>query len=567
MVHPQPKCPLSPVETDKQLNALKQMFDETYKHTWELEKKLEYSMIDASLGDEDVSIESIWELTKKDLEAIKNSLSFIKDSLATLEHDTAERAQIPTTQSQLINLIPSLESKIDQLFEQISNQVNSVRYLTPCIDTCTQQDESIQPSMALHNSWLSPSNATTPSMDESLTKDCISELDKSDSMAMVPEEQSKLNPHSEDASATSCAQAEETYVTADFQAIQEKIDLVITLLPQIPSPLEALIVSPDSKIIVIGDVHGGFKELIATLNRINHDEECFSEESPFCLKDDFYLVFTGDIADWGFQGLETWDSILTLKIMNPEHVYITRGNHEHVSMSQSFGLFGRENSSNSGDIDKIFPKEQAEQLKQKFSSLFEHLPLALFIGKINPVTTKIHFGMFCHGGIDRRSMPTVRQLLRLSVAHTNQNCQIEFKTTDEFIGFNWTDFYAKTDLCQESPRGPGVKICNSIVVKKYLQAISKDNFQVDFIARGHQHEPGGICKLNEPGQKLDWIPLEDQRTYPVEQGSVFTFLCLPPIFEEFNIRETGCGIFSTDSQGTWNLKAYITPYSEHDQYL
>jgi hypothetical protein len=62
-------------------------------------------------------------------------------------------------------------------------------------------------------------------------------------------------------------------------------------------------VPSNSKIGMIGDIHGSVHSLMRNLIRMNllgyFDQQ-------FRLKNDFYLIFLGDLSDRGYYGIETW---------------------------------------------------------------------------------------------------------------------------------------------------------------------------------------------------------------------------------------------------------------------
>ena len=51
------------------------------------------------------------------------------------------------------------------------------------------------------------------------------------------------------------------------------------------------------------------------------------------------ILFLGDYVDRGLQGTEVLLSLFQLKIEDPEHVFLLRGNHESVEMNIYYGFF------------------------------------------------------------------------------------------------------------------------------------------------------------------------------------------------------------------------------------
>ncbi len=75
-------------------------------------------------------------------------------------------------------------------------------------------------------------------------------------------------------------------------------------------------VADDEEITVCGDIHGQYYDLlnIYKLNGIP------SKENPY--------LFNGDFIDRGSFSVEVIMTLLSWKVMYPEHFFMSRGNHE-----------------------------------------------------------------------------------------------------------------------------------------------------------------------------------------------------------------------------------------------
>ena len=90
--------------------------------------------------------------------------------------------------------------------------------------------------------------------------------------------------------------------------------------------LEFKIVDNKEEVYVIGDIHGNLHSLLNIL-------EIIKKNKPKI------IIFLGDIVDRGIKQLECLIIILALKILNPNKVFLLKGNHETLEMNQYYGFF------------------------------------------------------------------------------------------------------------------------------------------------------------------------------------------------------------------------------------
>jgi serine/threonine-protein phosphatase 5 len=76
------------------------------------------------------------------------------------------------------------------------------------------------------------------------------------------------------------------------------------------------------EITVCGDVHGQFYDLL----NIFHLNGMPSEENPY--------LFNGDFIDRGSFSVEVILTLLSWKVCYPQHFFMTRGNHEAMSLNK-----------------------------------------------------------------------------------------------------------------------------------------------------------------------------------------------------------------------------------------
>jgi hypothetical protein len=96
------------------------------------------------------------------------------------------------------------------------------------------------------------------------------------------------------------------------------------------------ILKEDSIIGIWGDIHGSDCSLSRTLIHFREKIGCLSED--FMLRENCFVIFLGDFADRGPNGLEVYFTLMKLKLNNPSQVYLVRGNHEDERLIESYGF-------------------------------------------------------------------------------------------------------------------------------------------------------------------------------------------------------------------------------------
>nr|XP_037271962.1 serine/threonine-protein phosphatase 5-like [Rhipicephalus microplus] len=153
-------------------------------------------------------------------------------------------------------------------------------------------------------------------------------------------------------------------------------------------PLPSLVdiaVPPECKFTICGDIHGQFFDLmnIFELNGLP------SETNPY--------LFNGDFVDRGSFSVECIFTLLGFKLLYPNHMYMSRGNHESQTMNQMYGF--------EGEVKAKYTPNMAEL----FTEVFNWLPLAHLI---NGRVLVMHGGLFSDDNVtldDIRKTPRNRQ--------------------------------------------------------------------------------------------------------------------------------------------------------------
>lgn len=335
-----------------------------------------------------------------------------------------------------------------------------------------------------------------------------------------------------------------------------------------PKPfIQAQVINPANKIVVIGDLHGSSKSLRILMKTLVV-KKILAENSV--LNPQYYLVFTGDYADRCCHGGEVWFMIIHLKILNQARVFLLKGNHESLAMAGT-GEFYKE-------VERISYDNTQTEPQQILNDLFISLPYALLLGTELAIqeskTSHYKFLLFCHGGID----PSVilHEAMRKSIAahkapHQEKLINHVFSPDQsELSGLLWSDFFANRVLhdCpwnEPSYRGENLSTYNSAAAHEYIDQHTSDNpqnsYTLDAIIRGHQHIPGGISRLLETVTNgSDWAPLPHGVPEIIDHGSVYTCNSSPEGLASFGCFEDSYALIEWNNiQQQWQL----TPHIEH----
>ncbi|XP_027928541.1 serine/threonine-protein phosphatase 7-like isoform X3 [Vigna unguiculata] len=160
-----------------------------------------------------------------------------------------------------------------------------------------------------------------------------------------------------------------------------------SILCKEPNCVEINCQGEDSRVIVVGDIHGQIHDLMFLFKH----EGVPSENQIY--------VFNGNYVDKGAWGIEVFLVLLAWKVLMPHRVFLLRGNHESRYCTARYG-FKKEVWAKYGD--------QGDDVYNKFLECFKELPLASVIA--NCVYTT-------HGGLFRSIHAAPSQRLKRNKAH------------------------------------------------------------------------------------------------------------------------------------------------------
>ncbi len=215
--------------------------------------------------------------------------------------------------------------------------------------------------------------------------------------------------------------------------------------------LMKMIINQDSKVAFFGDYHSSLHSLAECLLDLKNNDFFISEDS-WILKDNNYIVFTGDLVDRGPYGIECLYLVYQLFILNNSQrskVIILNGNHEEEYVYKDYGF-----------KLELYNQIKDSDIKKRFESLIKKLPLALFLkyGEDN------EWYQFCHGAIDEEI-----QISDFFKVFMNNNYNI-LVIPQEFngLGFLWNDITNENindiinDIFKKSQINVNVNIFNDI---------------------------------------------------------------------------------------------------------
>ena len=123
----------------------------------------------------------------------------------------------------------------------------------------------------------------------------------------------------------------------------------------------------DGKVVICGDIHGQFYDLVAMLRKLKGRSSTPSK-----------LLFLGDYVDRGNYGPEVALYLFCLKLKTPDDIFLLRGNHESRDMAESFNF-----------RDQVLMLYDEETFHE-FMDTFDQLPVA---GVVNGLYLAMHGGI------------------------------------------------------------------------------------------------------------------------------------------------------------------------------
>lgn len=324
------------------------------------------------------------------------------------------------------------------------------------------------------------------------------------------------------------------------------------------------LIPKDTKIIVVGDLHGDLQ----TLKTLCYEWiKTGILKKDFSINKDYCFVFLGDYADRGDHGTEVFDFILRLFLKNTHRVFLLRGNHEFDVM-MNYDQPGK--TCLMSEIKKKAKLEAIEyscvegiekMLCQLFDRMAENLVLAVDGTKYKKF---LHFAHATAPITKSNKQIILTNLLRyISGSNIPYQPHIRKLNIDVMNSSIWGDVIAdapstlfkvleESNGTYASSRGfdknDGLNIrtlSKSFMNKFFEENASKDTFEITASIFGHAHRYGisllkdkvtytndmksilMATELVEKIKELSWDMLKPNTTFNVKPNSVFTCLASP----------------------------------------
>ena len=233
-----------------------------------------------------------------------------------------------------------------------------------------------------------------------------------------------------------------------------------------------LTVKEDDRLVLVGDIHGQFRDLQTHILSPQRENVSPSTSSPRATssssspgatgsttkKDDMYL-FLGDYVDRGPHGVEVIMLLFALKVEYPENIFLIRGNHEEIQTCRMYGFL----QECKAKLD--FPSFSV------FAQTFCHIPLAATV-------TCSAGSIFCaHGGLSPHTVAIEALMFinRLEYGETMDSSE-EGEIVD---GLLWSD------PCERPGYKQNMRGCGFTFGADATEAFCQQN-DVQFICRAHQ---------------------------------------------------------------------------------
>lgn len=263
-----------------------------------------------------------------------------------------------------------------------------------------------------------------------------------------------------------------------------------------------VVVNEDSKVVVIGDIHGYCGDLNLIFSML--EERGIINDgvlAPNC-----YIIFLGDYIDRGPKNIEVLTLIINLKINNPLNVFEIKGNHEDVLLSSqdlAQELYQRSRS-------ERFARKRYYSLK---GYLFKLFPSAIFLNYGEGQDAWIHLS---HGGLDLYSNVYLDDdgIRKSEVCHgfdsvtfLKSDFDIELIDEQSFRRFAWNEvvsFFHEFDFA-DSSRGSGQGLFD---MSSNIASISLKQGHFAGMITGHTHTDPIVSHVSSY-EELDGLSFEE----------------------------------------------------------
>lgn len=198
--------------------------------------------------------------------------------------------------------------------------------------------------------------------------------------------------------------------------------------------VEKHIVSPQSKIITVGDLHGNLESLVEII--LDLQKQGFLNEDLAIVQDNVYLVFVGDYVNRRSYSVEVMLLLFHVYSQNIGSVFLLRGNHEIIGSVKHFYELYHEGDEHGMVTDTLLSEFARKFDMYYFPDLlywFDYLPSANYMGCLNEQTGKISAIQFCHAGFELGFSPK-KLFEQESVRFQNISSLDRYAAVQELLG-------------------------------------------------------------------------------------------------------------------------------------
>lgn len=333
-----------------------------------------------------------------------------------------------------------------------------------------------------------------------------------------------------------------------------------------------------SQVIIFGDLHGSIHSFIRDLEKLR--ELGYLDNSFKIITKDTYLLFLGDYIDRGIYGTEVIYTLARLKIANPHHALIVRGNHEDYILQPSFRKkhsSEEEKDNTPSFIDELYKKfDMTEKDEVPIFRLYETLPVVLYLGCGTQEHTS--YMQCCHAGLEIGYNPhallhassdahyqAIEKLWRRqNFNKLSRSCQDAIKGAFDldilcndirdfvpkapfylvegtnhvaYLGFLWNDFYVDPQkIVGQRKKVFTGWVCGNELTSDVLSWGNSRSVTLEGLFRAHQHN-------NETGGPLLNLLCCSRGVTNIWNKPVYTFVSAP----DSKLDDTGERCFTYDS--------------------
>lgn len=222
-------------------------------------------------------------------------------------------------------------------------------------------------------------------------------------------------------------------------------------------------VDPEQTLVIVGDVHGQFGDLIYHI---------LTQQEPG--RPDRKFLFMGDYVDRGPQGVETIMLLFALKCEFPNNVFILRGNHEEAQTSRFYGF-----------LVEVRSKFSDATVWARFVEVFCHIPLSALC------TVPDGRRFLCvHGGLSPQLALVGVEGIR-NISRSDYQVMLDNEESSIVDGLLWSDPTDTVPNFWPNERGCGF-LFGPVATKEFCEAN-----KLQFLCRAHQMTMEGYTWTHE----------------------------------------------------------------------